>query len=189
MMKPGLPEVFFIKDMLIGEKVVKTQRNLGALKSVFADQEAFDSMDQEQLAYEVYSYLPVEEGTDGGLFFGITCMYPIKVGGEYLMTKGHFHANRDTAEFYWGIEGEGMLLLMDEEGKCRLEKVFPGSLHYIGGCLAHRMINTCNRVFSFGACWPSDAGHDYGSIEREGFSVRVYEEDGHPVVKKVIDIE
>ena len=64
---------------------------------------------QNQLAYEVSSFLPEKEGTPGGLYFGITYLYPGKVGNEYMMTKGHYHANVDRAEFYWGLEGEGML--------------------------------------------------------------------------------
>jgi oxalate decarboxylase/phosphoglucose isomerase-like protein (cupin superfamily) len=36
-----------------------------------------------------------------------------KVGKEYFMTKGHFHMRPDRAEFYRGVRGEGMLIMMD----------------------------------------------------------------------------
>src|SRR5690606_14508962 len=100
------------------------------------------------------------------------------VGDEYFMTKGHFHVNRNRGEFYWGLEGEGLLVLMDEERKVEVQEVKKGSVHYIKGHVAHRVINTGSSQLSFGACWPSDAGHDYESIEKKGFSVRVMEKDG-----------
>ena len=67
------------------------------------------------------------------------------------MSKGHFHANIDRAEFFWGLEGEGMLILMDQLRRVWAARVFPGSLHYIPGGVAHRMANTGNTLFSFAA--------------------------------------
>ncbi len=89
------------------------------------------------------------------------------------MTKGHFHKKADRAEFYWGIKGEGILLLMDENRKVWSEKMHQGSLHYINGHIAHRTINTGDMELIFGACWPSDAGHNYEEIVENGFSARV----------------
>ena len=107
-------------------------------------------------------------------------MYPGKVGDEYMMTKGHYHASIDRAEFYWGLEGEGMLILMDEQRNVWAERVFPGSLHYIPGGVAHRMANVGSSLFSFAACWPSDAGHNYAEIAEKGFSARLIEVNGIP---------
>lgn len=160
-------------DRLVGAQVQHIVRTVGSVRELFEDMEAFDRLPQQAPAYEVESYLPVPEGTPGGLFYGITRIHPRMVGDEYMMTKGHFHANLDRAEFYWGLQGEGLLLLMDAARSCRAERVFPGSLHYIRGGIAHRMVNTGSGIFSFGACWPSDAGHDYETIARKGFSVRV----------------
>jgi hypothetical protein len=36
-----------------------------------------------------------------------------------------------------------------------------------------RLVNIGDSQLAVGACWPSDAGHDYASIDRAGFSVRV----------------
>ena len=110
----------------------------------------------------------------------IHCQVCGKVGNEYFMTKGHFHANIDRAEFYWGLEGEGMLILMDQLRRVWAERIFPGSLHYIPGGVAHRMANTGNTLFSFAACWPSDAGHNYREIADHGFAARLLEVDGKP---------
>ena len=73
-----------------------------------------------------------------------------------------------------------MLLLMDENKKTWVEKMYPGSLHYIKGHIAHRTINTGKIPLSFGACWPSDAGHNYQEIQDNGFSARIMEIDGKP---------
>ena len=35
-------------------------------------------------------------------------------------------------------------------------------------------------LFSFAACWPSDAGHNYGEIAEKGFSARLVDVDGTP---------
>ncbi len=53
----------------------------------------------------------------------------------------------------------------------------PGSLHYIPGHTAHRVVNTGDQILKFGACWPSDAGHNYETITSQGFSARVKEID------------
>ncbi|NJL38771.1 MAG: cupin domain-containing protein [Leptolyngbyaceae cyanobacterium SM1_4_3] len=137
-------------------------------------------MDGETLAYSVQAYMPVAEGKSGGLFFGNSTVYPGKVGNEYFMTRGHFHALPDTGEYYWCISGEGALLLMDEQRATRAERMHPGSLHYIPGNIAHRVANTGKTPLVFNACWPSDAGHNYAEIARNGFSARLIDTDGKP---------
>lgn len=177
-----VPPLLFVRDLLLGEEVTKSSRRLSDLKDLFLDLKSFAAMDLDTLLYEVYSYIPVQDdsGVTGALNFGITHIYPGKVGQEYFMTKGHFHAQDDRSEYYWGIEGEGVLILMDRKRNIWGEKMFPGSLHYIPGGVAHRVANTGNKVLSFGACWPSDAGHDYEEIAREGFSGRLMDVDGIP---------
>lgn len=157
---------------LTGEGVSRTVRRLKDLAGVFADERAFAGMDPETVVYEVDTHDACGE-VEGGLYFGVSSVSPGKVGDEYFMTKGHFHRVRDRGEYYWGIQGNGLLLLMDEARSCQIVEVSPGSLHYIPGRTAHRLINTGSERLAVGACWPSDAGHDYASIRQDGFSVRV----------------
>lgn len=171
-------------DLLRGQDIRHDIRTLKSVGELFEDREALAILPPDTPAYEVFSYLPVPEGTTGGLFYGITRIHPLLVGDEYMMTKGHFHAQTDRAEFYWGIRGEGILLMMDTRRHIRTERVSPGSLHYIPGGFAHRMINTGDTLFSFGACWPSDAGHDYETIAREGFPARIKKVNGTPRILK-----
>ncbi|MDR2563452.1 MAG: glucose-6-phosphate isomerase [Prevotellaceae bacterium] len=175
-----LPTLFFSANRLVGHGVETLVRTVGSLKGIFCDAAAFEKLPQDAIAYEVSSYLPVPEGSIGSLYFGITRIHPHLAGNEYMMTKGHFHTKSNCAEYYWGIEGEGVLLTMDTAGKCRAELCFPGSLHYIDGRLAHRMINISEQIFSFGACWPADAGHDYQTIAETGFSARILKLNGKP---------
>lgn len=170
-----------LNDYLMkGEPVINQTRKLKDIPGIFGNEKAYTEMDQEQLAYTVQAWLPVADGTPGGLFFGASTIYPGKVGNEYFMTKGHFHSLGDRAEFYWGIQGKGMLILMDRERNTWAEEVYPGSLHYIGGEIAHRLANTSDENLIVGACWPSDAGHDYEEIAKNGFSARLMEVDGKP---------
>jgi glucose-6-phosphate isomerase len=76
-----------------------------------------------------------------------------------------------------------MLILMDRNRNTWAEDVYPGSLHYIGSELAHRLANTGNEDLVVGACWPSDAGHNYEEIALNGFSARLVESGGVPSLR------
>jgi len=171
--------IFSGKD-LSGKEIEHATRTLGDIRSIFEQGDQITEQQANDIAYTVSSYMPVKEGTPGGLFFGVTNLYPGLVGDEYFITKGHFHVNQDSAEIYWGIEGEGVLILMDEQGAIKGEWMFPGSLHYISGRMAHRVANVSDSILSFGACWPADAGHNYEAIEQSGFTARLKKINGTP---------
>ena len=173
-------QVDYSNGNIRGKSVINPIKKIKDLQNIFEDRKAFLNTDKETVVYEVQAILPVEEGRVGGLFYGKTIIHPGTIGDEYYMTKGHFHQKEDRGEFYWGIEGEGMLLLMDKNRNTWAEKMYPGSLHYINGHIAHRTVNTGETILSFGACWPSDAGHNYQDIMDNGFSARVKEIDGKP---------
>ena len=176
------PLVKFSGTQLTGPEIDQLSRSIGDLGDIFYDKKAWSSLPPQEKVYEVDSYFPVPDGTEAGLFFGITYIYPGKVGNEYFMTKGHFHKKRNRAEIYSCIEGHGMLLLMDENRNTWAEEMFPGSLHYINGHTAHRTANTGTTLLSFSAIWPSDAGHDYDTISEKGFSKILVEENGKPTL-------
>ncbi len=137
-------------------------------------------MDPKTLVYSVEWAQPTPPDTEGGLFWGATVIEPGRVGDEYFMTRGHFHAKRDRGEYYTTAHGTGLLLLMNEDRSGRSEQMAPGSLHYVPGHTAHRVVNTGEVPLIFWACWPSDAGHDYRTIQRDGFSHRVVAAAGSP---------
>jgi glucose-6-phosphate isomerase, archaeal len=170
-------------DFRAGE-IKSYTKQLKDLPGVFQDEEAYKDLDPTTLVYQVECLFPVEEGAQGGLFWGRTRIFPGQVGSEFFMTRGHFHARREQAEYYLTISGEGALLLMDDQRRCHMECMRRGALHYIPGGYAHRVANTGKVPLDFWACWPSNAGHDYGSIEKAGFSVRLLSRDGVPTLCK-----
>ncbi len=174
------PEIKCINKKLEGNKIERIDRRIKNLKDIFFDKGALEKLNPETIVYEVESYLPVAHNTEGGLFYGITYIHPGVVGNEYFMTKGHFHKIRNRGEFYCTLQGEGMLILMDESRNTWAEKMYPGSIHYIKGNTAHRTANTGNSILSFNAFWPSDAGHDYAIISENGFSKILIKKDGKP---------
>jgi glucose-6-phosphate isomerase len=176
-------KTFFDGDrgVLKGDKVSYSERRLKDLEGLFKDKDAYENMPLDTLVYKVEVHEAVK-GIPGGLYFGVSHIYPGRVGHEYFMTKGHFHARRDTAEYYWGITGHGILLFMDEKRSIWAEEIIPGSLHYIPGNTAHRLINSGDSELTVGACWPSDAGHDYAAIVKAGFSARILEKNGRPEI-------
>jgi glucose-6-phosphate isomerase, archaeal len=157
-------------------------KKLAQLKGIFRDEKSRQRMDQETVVYRVWWWEPVPLGTEGGLLWGTTEISPGQVGQEYFMTHGHQHAVLDRAEFYGTILGSGMLVLRDAGGRTRHEEMTPGSLHYIAGKVAHRVVNTGDAPLRFVACWPSDAGHDYAAIAERGMGLRVIADRGKPSV-------
>ena len=172
----------FDTGALAGGAVEHLERTLGDLEGVFADEAARAALPPETVAYRVQMHRPVPEGTDGGLFYGTSFVEPGTVGDEYHMTKGHFHTKREAGEYYWCVAGRGLLLLMDEDRTTWGVDFAPGATHYIPGRTAHRLVNVGDETLVVGACWPSDAGHDYGTIAEAGFGARVLRRDGAPVL-------
>ncbi|QNN25488.1 glucose-6-phosphate isomerase [Planctomycetales bacterium ZRK34] len=167
---------------LEGPELATSQRTIGDLSGVFENEAARQAMSADRVVYRVTACMPVPDGTPGGLYFGTSFIESGRVGDEYFMTRGHWHRKIDTAEYYWGIAGEGVLILMDEARRCWAERVVPGSLHYIPGRVAHRLANVGDQMLAVGACWGSEAGHDYAAIERDGFSARLKSIDGAPTL-------
>ncbi len=168
---------------LEGKEIQEKETRAKDLAGYFLDSAAYQQLDPETLMYRVeFQDNGLVEGTPGGLYFGITHLCPGVVGEEYFLTKGHFHAKRDTGEYYFGLQGHG-LLMMTENGETQLEAVVPGSVHYIPGNTAHRLINTGTGMLSVSACWQTESGHDYLPPE-EMFPQRVLRDTtGVPIIK------
>jgi glucose-6-phosphate isomerase len=163
-------------------RVERAARTVGQMKKIFLDEQTRSGMDAAQVMYALEYWKPVPDGTEGGLFWGNSTVFPGMVGDEYFMTRGHFHAKRDRAEFYSTASGTGMLVMMDEQRRATVQEMGAGSTHYIPGKIAHRVVNTGAVPLTFLACWPSDAGYDYAAIDEQGFSVRVLRRSGIPEV-------
>lgn len=136
-----------------------------------------EGVNPETVMYEVSSD-PWNTNKPGGLLTGLTTLMPVAVNGECAFTKGHFHQDLNCEEIYECMEGEGLLMLMDEDGKTCCEKVTPFSVHHIHGNLAHRLINTGDVPLKVFAVWPIQSGHDYDRILKMPFAYRVFKVNG-----------
>jgi glucose-6-phosphate isomerase, archaeal len=157
--------------------LVQTRR-LSDLKGLFSNQEAEAAlMAENPVLYEVFLAFdaPPEHGQLG---YSTTVIYPGKVGDEYFMTKGHYHARGECAELYTCLQGEGYLLMQTREDEVKAIHMTPGVAAYVPPYWGHRTMNVGKENFVFYACYPAEAGYDYGAIAEKGFASIVVERNG-----------
>lgn len=159
------------------------ERRLSALKGQFHDEAAYARLlaRDDVLLYEVYEIQ--RPGVAGELPNGLSIVHPGKVGDEYFMTKGHFHSVLETGEVYYCLKGAGVMVMETPEGEWAVEPLRAGSVLYVPPRWAHRSVNTgADEDLVTFFVYPGDAGHDYGTIEMQGFRKLVVERDGRPAV-------
>jgi glucose-6-phosphate isomerase len=158
-------------------------RRLSEMRGQYADADRYQEMlaEADVVLYEVYAQHRPQ--SSGELLYGTSIVHPGKVGDEYWMTKGHFHAVLETAEVYYCLQGEGMMVMETPEGEWAVEELRPGRVLYVPPRWAHRSVNTSadQDLVTF-YVYPAHAGHDYGTIESRGFHKLVVERDGRPCV-------
>jgi len=172
-----------IADAILSEYDNHIERRLSAMKGQFLDAGAFQARlaQDDALLYEVYEIKRPEIA--GELLNGLSIVHPGKVGDEYYMTKGHFHIVLETAEVYYCLKGEGVMVMETPEGEWSVEPLRPNAVLYVPPRWAHRSVNTSlteDLVTFF--VYPGNAGHDYGTIETQGFRKLVVERDGAPAI-------
>lgn len=161
------------------------RRTLSAMEGQYADGEACAALlaEGDPVLYDVYEL--DRPKVAGEILHGISIVHPGKVGDEYYMTKGHFHTVLETAEVYYTLQGHGYMVMETPEGDWAVEELYPGRVLYVLPCWAHRSVNVDageDLVMFF--AYPGNAGHDYRTIETQGFRKLIVEENGEP---KVID--
>jgi glucose-6-phosphate isomerase len=160
-----------------------TVRRLSALEGYYADAAAYAARlaQEDVILYDVYELRRPENA--GELLHGLTILHPGKVGDEFYFTKGHFHAVLETAEVYYCLHGQGVMLMETPEGDCAAEVLCPGRVLYVPPRWAHRSVNTeRDEDLILLYVYPAHAGHDYSTIEARGFCQLVVERDGRPQV-------
>ena len=172
-----------IADAILSHYDNHIQRRLSSMKGQFLDQAAYDALlaREDALLYEVYEIKRPEVA--GELLHGLSIVHPGKVGDEYYMTKGHFHTVLETAEVYYCLKGQGMMVMETPEGEWAVEPLRPNTVLYVPPRWAHRSVNTSlteDLVTFF--VYPGHAGHDYRTIETQGFRKLVVERDGQPQI-------
>jgi glucose-6-phosphate isomerase len=165
----------------LGGHTSRIERRASALRGAVADAKALEALVAagDLVVYQVEQRDVPEEV--GQLICCTTVIQPGAVGDEYFMTKGHYHADRDTGEVYLGLSGVGLLLLQSGEESAELP-MQRGTVAYVPPGWAHRTVNTGETPFVFFAVYPGQAGHDYAGIEAAGFVHRVLRTPEGPVV-------
>jgi glucose-6-phosphate isomerase len=95
------------------------------------------------------------------------------------MTKGHFHRALETAELYYCLDGEGVMVMETPEGDWAVEELRPRCVTFVPPRWAHRSVNTSledDLILFF--IYPAHAGHDYKSIAEHGFRKLIFDCDG-----------
>ena len=158
------------------------KRTLTSMKGQYHDAAAYEAMlaEDDGLLYEVYELARPHES--GEVLHGISIVHPGKVGDEYYMTKGHFHTVLETAEVYVCLSGQGVMVMETPEGDWSVEKLSPGRVLYVPPRWAHRSVNTGSDDLITFFAYPGHAGHDYGTIEQQGFRKLVVERSGAPEI-------
>lgn len=172
-----------IADAILSHYDNHIQRRLSSMKGQFLDQAAYDALlaTEDVLLYEVYEIRRPEVA--GELLHGLSIVHPGKVGDEYYMTKGHFHTVLETAEVYYCLKGQGLMVMETPEGEWAVEPLRPHTVLYVPPRWAHRSVNTSlseDLVTFF--VYPGHAGHDYRTIESQGFRKLVVERGGQPQI-------
>lgn len=169
LLEPFSVQIDFDSGLLSPDPVV-LERGLSDLAGYFLTEP-----DAEADVYSVHEiHVP---STNNNLLSSTTILMPGKVGDEFYMTKGHFHATRDRAEIYLTLSGEGVLVMALEDGTTVTKEMRPGIANYVPGYWAHRSVNVGDEPLVFYAVYIGDAGYDYATIAEQGFPVRVIDGD------------
>jgi len=133
------------------------------------DAAAFDALSAErgtELAYMVDESRAGDQ--PGALIIGMSALLPMMVGAEFAMTRGHLHARAECAEFYYCVDGHGMLIMDDLEGGTSIAELRPGDGVHVPGGWVHRSVNVGDTPFVTLFAYDADAGQDYDLIRRAG---------------------
>lgn len=151
---------------------VTSERHLSDLRGCFVDSDAYRAAleDGDPL---VYSVVTVADDALGALSFGLGTIQPGRIGGEFYLTKGHYHSRREAAEAYIGLRGHGGLVLENESGGSGFVPMSAGEVVYVPGHTAHRSVNCGDEPFTYLGVYASDAGHDYAGIAEANFALVV----------------
>lgn len=159
----------------------RTERRLSDLKGFFADTKKYNQALKKNnpIVYHVQNICPADG--EGDLHYGLGTLMPGKIGSEYYFTKGHLHSWREAAEVYIGLQGDGLMLLEEEEtGKTKIFPLQKNDIVYVPGCVAHRTVNCGTIPLKYLGIYPAKAGHDYGAIADRNFYSVIAEIDGNP---------
>jgi glucose-6-phosphate isomerase len=157
---------------------IPTRRTLKDLRDLFADAQTVLRVlesGSDPVIYEIFECL--QPPYPGHMNVGTTILYPGKIGKEFYMTKGHYHLKEESSEVYVGLRGDGLILLQSRSGRAKWIRMRSGDVVYVPPLWGHRTVNVGPEELAFLFVYQADAGHDYESIQRQGFSKLVIDKN------------
>ncbi|MDR3692328.1 MAG: glucose-6-phosphate isomerase family protein, partial [Fimbriimonas sp.] len=82
---------------LVGERIAESRRTVGDLVGYWSDPDAA-RQGGDALLYVTQTWMPAEDGVEGAILWGNTVLMPGSVGGEFFMTRAHWHEKLDRCE-------------------------------------------------------------------------------------------
>ncbi|MCM3694841.1 glucose-6-phosphate isomerase family protein [Microbacterium oleivorans] len=155
------------------------EKHLPDLDGLYRDSDAFAAAirdDDGSPVYWVDSSTP--ESGRGALTIGLSVLRPGRIGDEFAMTRGHLHAHAEFAELYYGVSGSGVMLLESVDGEARAIPISPGVAVHVPGGWVHRSVNVGDDLLVTVFAYATEAGQDYGIIERAGGMKQLIVADG-----------
>jgi glucose-6-phosphate isomerase len=145
------------------------EKRIDELGGIFRDADAYAALAQASGAELAY-FVDENRAGDlpGALTIGMSALLPLTVGDEFAMTRGHLHAKEDCAEFYYCVDGHGLLLMDDLHGRTSIAELRPGRGVHVPGGWVHRSVNVGAEPFVTLFAYDADAGQDYELIRRAG---------------------
>ena len=160
-------------------------KNLSEIKVRYRDADYFQqedpSLDPDTLIYELV--MKESSPEEGHLTWGHITLYPGKVVDEYFATRGSYHINPHSEEYYLCMGGEGLIMFLNRQGDCWCEILEEGSLHHVPSGVARRFINLSDEPLMISLCRPANAGFDYDSVTEHPFPCHVYDDDGEMAIR------
>lgn len=150
---------------------VTQRRRLSDMAGVFADEERRRALEakEDTTVYEVFRTEPEDEQSPSALCYAGTIVYPGRIGDEYFMTRGHTHTNEEAPEVYLTVRGQGMMLLQTSDYRVQALTMSLGTILYVPGATAHRLVNIGQEALVTFAVYPLTAGVNYEPIDLHGF--------------------
>ncbi len=180
--RPAEPAVLQVDPLqgLLPGRSERYEKHLADLAGLYRDAGAFEAAlaaDGGDPVYWVESSTP--ETGRGALTIGLSVLQPGRIGDEFAMTRGHLHAQSEFAELYYGIAGEGVMLLESVSGESRALPISAGVVVHVPGGWVHRSVNVGDDKLVTLFAYATEAGQDYGIIERAGGMAQLVVTDGN----------
>ena len=167
--------------LISGDNINWVEKKYSDLAGLYENQA--EAKENHNIAYKIADNICMEH-RDKGMYWSMTYLQPGMIDKEYNFTRGYFYVG-ECNEFYFCFQGEGHLIFWDGEKDFFVEKMYQGSVHWMPGKYARRIVNTGSEKLVVGVSWGYFERQDHERIAKEGFPLRIFAgETGIEIVVK-----